>query len=67
MKRFTLPARVYEVHWENGERQLWKEIVIPDPAGVHGIDWLAMTPDGQSYACSCWQELSVLHLVDGLK
>ena len=67
MEKFILPARVYRVHWETGERNLWKEIAFPDPAGVMGIMKFVMTPDGQSYAYDYMQQLSTLHIVDGLK
>ena len=67
MRRYVKPYRVYQVNWQTGERRLWKEMIFPESAGVLGLSWLVITPDGQSYAYSYWQQLSTLHIVDGLK
>ena len=67
MRRGALPGRVYRVDRRTGRRELWKEIMPSDPAGVPGITSLSITPDGRSYAYSYLQLLSELHLVEGLK
>ena len=54
-----------------GSRKLWKEIIIPDPAGVThlGPEFPAVlvTPDGRSYFYNYLRVLSDLYVVDGLK
>ncbi len=67
MRRGGLPGRVYRVDRRTGRRELWKEIMPSDPAGVPGITSLSITPDGRSYAYSYLQRLSELHVVEGLK
>ena len=67
MSRGMLPGRVYRVNWKTGRRELWREILPADSAGVNEISGVRLTPDGKSYAYSYVQELSELHLVEGLK
>lgn len=52
---------------ERGERRLVRELEPRDPVGVGGIDNIAITRDGQSYAYSYSQVLSDLFLVEGLR
>ncbi len=67
MSRGALPARIFRVNWKTGHRELWREIMPADSAGVGDISGVRLTPDGKSYAYSYVQELSELHLVEGLK
>lgn len=67
MSRGTMPGRVYRVNWRTGRRELWREIKPADSAGVGDISGVHLTPDGKSYAYSYTQQLSELHLVEGLK
>ena len=62
-----LPARVYRVDIETGQRELWRELTPPDPAGVDGIGWLKVTPDGAAYVYGYIRVLSDLYLVEGLR
>jgi hypothetical protein len=62
-----LPARLFTVDVERGERRLVREIEPRDPVGVSGIASIAITRDGQSYAYSYGQILSDLFLVEGLR
>ncbi|HET7292421.1 MAG TPA: protein kinase [Vicinamibacteria bacterium] len=62
-----LPARVFTVDIERGERRPVREIELRDPAGVTGVDAIVMTRDGQSYAYSYQQSFSDLFLVAGLR
>jgi Tol biopolymer transport system component len=67
MSRGALPAHVFRVDWRTGRREPWRDIVPGDSAGVGDISGVRLTPDGKSYAYSYVQELSELHLVEGLK
>jgi hypothetical protein len=62
-----VPAKVYLVDCQTGQRRLWKEIMPQDRAGVDAINRVCITPDGRSYAYSYMQQLSELFLVDGLR
>ncbi len=35
--RPSVPARVYQIELKSGRRKLWKELVLPDPAGIYFI------------------------------
>jgi eukaryotic-like serine/threonine-protein kinase len=67
MSRGSLPGRVFRVNWKTGQRELWREILPADSAGVSDISGVRLTQDGKSYAYSYVQELSELHLVEGLR
>jgi len=62
-----LPARVYALDLASGRRDVVVEIEPHDSSGVYGIDSVALTPDGGSYAYQYTQWLSDLYLVDGLR
>jgi len=59
-------ADVMRVDLATGRRELFKKIGPSDPAGVALVD-AAFTPDGKSYAYSCFNALSQLYLVEGLR
>lgn len=66
-KRGDVPARVSKVDVETGRRELWKELLPADPAGVERISNVLVAPDGKSYAYSYARLLSDLFVVEGLK
>ncbi len=45
----------------------WKELRLPDPAGVLQVGPVVITPDGKSYVYSYRRILEELYLVTGLK
>jgi Tol biopolymer transport system component len=57
---------VMRVDLASGRRELFKSIGPADPAGVALVD-AAWTPDGKYYAYSCFNALSQLYLVEGLR
>ena len=59
-------ADVMRVDLASGRRELFKKIGPSDPAGVMLVD-AAFTPDGKSYAYSCFNALSQVYLVEGLR
>ena len=59
-------ADVMRVDLASGRRELFKKIGPSDPAGVVLVD-AAFTPDGKFYAYSCFNALSELYLVEGLR
>ncbi len=65
-RRGELPAKVYRLDVATGRKELWRELMPADPAGVSNIVPLP-TPDGGSYVYSYGRTLSDLFLVEGLK
>ena len=65
--RTELPAKVYRIDWRTGRREFIREIRPSDQAGVDNVDSVRVTPDGKTYAYSFAQNLSELHVVEGLK
>jgi len=63
---FGYAVDVMRVDLASGRRELFKKIGPSDPAGVLLVDAL-FTPDGQYYAYSCFNGLSQLYLVEGLR
>jgi DNA-binding beta-propeller fold protein YncE len=62
-----LPARVYRLDIQTGQRTLWKELMPADPAGVENIGPILMTPDAKTCVFGYHRMLADLYLVEGLK
>jgi Tol biopolymer transport system component len=62
-----VPAKVYRLELSTGRKELWKELVPNDPAGISIVYTIQMTPDAKSYVYSYARDLSDLYLVGGLK
>jgi dipeptidyl aminopeptidase/acylaminoacyl peptidase len=62
-----LPAKVYAVEMASGRRELWRELMPVDRAGVSGVEAVALTPDATAYSYSYRQYRSVLYLLKGLR
>ena len=67
MRSEEVRARVYRLDVSTGRRELWKEVVPPDPVGVFGFMNFMTTPDARSYAYTYMRQLSELYLVEGLE
>ena len=62
-----LPASVYRLDIQTGQRTLWKQLLPSDPAGVETIGPILMTPDAQTCIFGYHRMLADLYLVEGLK
>jgi serine/threonine protein kinase/Tol biopolymer transport system component len=62
-----LPARVYRVELQTGQRTLWKQLMPSDPAGVENIGPILLTPDAKTCVFGYHRMLADLYLVEGLK
>jgi serine/threonine protein kinase len=62
-----LPARIFRLDVVSGRRELWKEIIPADPAGLLKIQKIVLPPEGQAYAYCYYRDLSELYLVEGVK
>ncbi len=67
MERRGTTFRISRVDTVTGHRDLWKEIVPPDPAGFWGITSFFIANDDRSYVYSYQRNLAELYLVSGLK
>jgi eukaryotic-like serine/threonine-protein kinase len=66
-KRGDVPARVTKLDVETGKREVWKNLLPADPAGVERISNVLVTPDGKGYTYCFARLLSDLFVVEGLK
>ncbi|HEY7574508.1 MAG TPA: protein kinase, partial [Thermoanaerobaculia bacterium] len=66
-RRGEVPARVTRLDLSNGKREVWKDLIPADPAGVERISNVLVTPDGKGYAYCFARLLSDLFVVEGLK
>ncbi len=62
-----LPAKIYRLDIDNGQRTLWKQLMPSDPAGVNHIGPMVLTHDGKSYVYGYHRTLTDLNLVKGLR
>lgn len=62
-----LPAHVYKVDVNSGQRTLWKDLMPTDPAGVENIGPILITPDAKTCVFGYHRNLADLYLVEGLK
>jgi len=62
-----LPARVYRLDLQSGQRTLWRELMPSDPAGVETIGPILLTPDARTCVFGYHRLLADLYLVEGLK
>jgi Tol biopolymer transport system component len=58
----TLPPRIYRNALDSGHRELVRELVSPDPAGII-YGWLTLSPDGRYYLQRYRRVLSSVYLV----
>ena len=66
-RRGELPARIYKLDVTTGKKELWKELMPVDTAGLNDIGGVIIARDGKSYAYGGGWILSDLYLVEGLK
>jgi serine/threonine protein kinase len=66
-KRGDVPARISLIEIDTGKREVWKDLLPVDPAGVERISNVLVTADGKGYAYCYARLLSDLFIVEGLK
>ena len=62
-----LPAKVFRLELQSGQKTLWKQLMPSDPAGVETIGPILISPDGKTCVYGYHRTLSDLYLVEGLK
>ena len=63
----SLPAVFYKIDLSTGKKQKWREFAPSDRAGVLGLNWALLTPDGKQAVYFYNRYLTELQLVDGLR
>ncbi len=62
-----LPIKVFKINLATGRRELWKELMHTDPAGLLYINAPSLTPDARSYGYSYFRVLSQVYLIENVK
>jgi Tol biopolymer transport system component len=60
-----LPAKLYKVNVDTGARQLVRDLMPADPAGVYRVMDVVITADDRAYAYGVWRNLSTLFVSTG--
>jgi hypothetical protein len=63
----ALPAQVFRINLTSGARELWKQFIPNDPAGVYKIAPICMTHDASAYAYDALRTMSDLYVAEGLQ
>jgi Tol biopolymer transport system component len=66
-RRRDVPGRLYRFDLSTGKKELVREVMPADGAGIVDIAPLMVTPDGSAYVYGFQRTLSDLYLVEGLK
>ncbi len=61
------PARVFRLDVATGRREVWKELMPGDPAGINALIANAISADGQTVLFLYGRSLDDLYLAEGLK
>ena len=67
VRKGALPARVYRIDRSSHRRELWRELMPSDPAGILAMRAIRLTDDGASCFYGYTRHLSDLYLVEGVK
>jgi eukaryotic-like serine/threonine-protein kinase len=67
LARGEVPAQVYRVDLNTGQRTFWKSMEPADSAGIDTIGRVMLSADDKAYVYSYVRTLSDLYLVEGLK
>jgi hypothetical protein len=62
-----LPAKLYRVDPQSGERTVWREIVPPDPTGIFRVGRMRTNADASAHGYVYYMHLVDLHVVSGLR
>jgi prolyl oligopeptidase PreP (S9A serine peptidase family) len=61
------PARVFRLDLPTGRREVWKELMPGDPAGITTMSPAAISDDGQTVLFMYARSLADLYVAEGLK
>jgi Tol biopolymer transport system component len=60
-------AQIYRRELTTGRVENWRELALPDPAGVFSMGGIYLSGDGRAYVYNYARALHVLYLVEGLQ
>ncbi|HET9262364.1 MAG TPA: protein kinase, partial [Vicinamibacterales bacterium] len=60
-------AQIYRRELASGRVESWRELALPDPAGVFSLGGIYLSGDGRAYAYNYSRSLHVLYLLEGLQ
>jgi len=66
-RRRDVPAKVWRLDIATGKREIWKELVPADSAGIQDLAPVIPTPDGSAYVYGYSRTLSDMYVAEGLK
>jgi Tol biopolymer transport system component len=66
-RRGDRPARVFRLDTETGRREIWRDLMPADPAGLILLNPCAISADGGTILFQYGRALSELYLAEGLK
>ena len=66
-RRGEVPAKIFLLDVHSGRKELWKELIPPDPAGISTVGPVWVTRDRKWYAYSYIRSLADLYVLEGLK
>jgi hypothetical protein len=64
---FSVPAPIFRVNLETGERSLWTELAPQNTTGVFTVDRVKFSADGEAYTYSCRRLISNLVVFEGIE
>jgi len=64
---FQVASMAARIDIATGRREVWKNLIPVDPAGVERISNVVLAPDAGAYAYAYARVLSDLFVVDGLR
>jgi hypothetical protein len=65
--RGQVPEQFSKLDFATGRKDLWKELMPLDPAGIQLISPVWVTPDEKSYVYTYQRVLADLYVVEGLR
>jgi eukaryotic-like serine/threonine-protein kinase len=66
-RRAELPAKVFRLDLATGRKQLWKELMPADPAGVISVAAVLISADESSWIYNYRRVLADLYLLEGVR
>jgi hypothetical protein len=66
-RRRDVPVRVFKLEVATGKKELWRELMPADGAGIVDVAPVIPTPNGQAYVYGYSRTLSDMYVVEGLK
>jgi hypothetical protein len=63
----SLPIKIFKINLATGRRELWKELMHTNPAGLLYINAPSLTADASSYGYTYFRVLLQVYLIENVK